>query len=136
MVGVDIYETGVGHIHGGHKYVVGFHDAFSGLTRVYLLKRKSDAPVAYKMYYAWCSTHRVYVKRFNTDNAGELSGEAVRAWARDLRHPCRITNMHTIGTLRYTNHDYNVGIRATHTMSFIFTRAPDYDRRGAICTCT
>ena len=91
LVSVDIYETGVGHIHGGHKYVVGFHDFYSGLTRVYLLKRKSDAPVAYKMYYAWCSSHRVYVKRFNTDNAGELSGEPVRAWARDLRHPCRVT---------------------------------------------
>ena len=91
LVGVDIYETGVGHIHGGHKYVIGFHDFHSGLTRVYILKRKSDALVAYKMYYAWCSTHRVHVKRFNTDNAGELSGEQVRAWARDLRHPCRIT---------------------------------------------
>ena len=91
LVGVDIYETGVGHIHGGHKYVIGFYDTYSTLTRVYVLKRKSDALEAYKMYYAWAAAHKVHVVRFHTDNAGELSGSAVQDWARNLARPCRVT---------------------------------------------
>ena len=68
----DIWTCGVGHMHGGQKYVIGFHDHYSGLDKDYLLHRKSDAASAIKLFVAFCHSHNVTVRRLHTDNAPEF----------------------------------------------------------------
>ena len=81
-VSYDIYEAGVPHIHGGHRYIIGFHDNYSGVNMVYNLLSKSHAPLAMDKYYAWARSHGVDVFRFHADNAGELTGELLKeTWA-------------------------------------------------------
>ena len=48
-ISYDIFEMGVPHVHGGQRYVIGFHDNFSKVNRLYLLHRKSDAPLAMRL---------------------------------------------------------------------------------------
>lgn len=67
--------------------MLGFHDHYSTLIKVYLLKRKSDAIKAMKLFVAWCNSMGFAY----TDNAGELSGVAVHDWASGLVNPIRIT---------------------------------------------
>ena len=81
-VSYDIYEAGVPHIHGGHRYIIGFHDKYSTLNKVYNLQSKSHAHLAMDMYYAWASSHGVKIFRFHADNAGELTGDKLKEkWA-------------------------------------------------------
>ena len=74
---------GLPHAHGGQRYVIGFHDNYSKVNRLYyLLHRKSDAPIAMRSYHAWARSHGVDVRRMHADNAGELTGPALKAeWA-------------------------------------------------------
>lgn len=75
---MDIYVTGVAHIHGGQRYVLGLHDHYSKVDRVYLLHRKSDALQAIlQLFVAWCASLGVVVRRLHSDNAGELTGKQV-----------------------------------------------------------
>ena len=78
-VSYDIYEPGVSHVHGGHKYVIGFHDRFSKVNKLYMLMAKSDAHQAIDSYYSWARSHGVQVRQFHSDNAGELTGDALKA---------------------------------------------------------
>ena len=81
-ISYDIYEAGVPHIHGGHKYIIGFHDAYSGVNMVYNLMSKSHAHLAMDKYHAWARSHGVDIFRFHADNAGELTGEHLKEkWA-------------------------------------------------------
>ena len=72
----DIWESGVAHVHGGQKYLIGFHDHFARLDRFYLLPSKSwhDVERALNAHIAWCASHNVTILRVHTDNALELSG--------------------------------------------------------------
>ena len=44
-----------------------------------------------KLYVAWCASHKVVVRQLHTDNAGELSGAAVKDLATGLASPIQIT---------------------------------------------
>ena len=78
----DIFEMGVRHMHGGQRYLIGFHDTYSTLNKVYLLHHKSDAHKAMDLVYAWARSHGVSIKRFHADNAPELTGPALtEKWA-------------------------------------------------------
>ena len=82
LISYDIFEMGTPHINGGQKYVIGFHDAYSRLNKVYLLKSKSQAGEAMDKFYAWARSHQVAIIRFHADNAPELTGNAVKdKWA-------------------------------------------------------
>ena len=81
-ISYDIFKMGVPHMRGGQRYVIGFHDTYSTLNKVYLLSAKSHAPQAIEMYHAWARSHGVDIKRFHADNAPELTGPKVEAaWA-------------------------------------------------------
>ena len=73
---------GIPHLHGGQKYVIGFHDSYSRLNKVYLLHNKSQAPCAIDKFHAWARSHNVQILRLHADNANELSGKALtEKWA-------------------------------------------------------
>ena len=79
----DIFEMGVRHMQGGQRYLIGFHDAFSRLNKIFLLHQKSDAHKAMHLMYAWANSHGVTVRRFHADNAPELTGPALAdLWAK------------------------------------------------------
>ena len=81
-ISYDIFEMGVRHMFGGQRYVIGFHDAYSTLNKVYLLSSKSHAPQAIELFYAWARSLGVSIKRLHADNAKELTGpKLVAAWA-------------------------------------------------------
>ena len=81
-ISFDIFEMGLPHAHGGQRYVIGFHDNYSKLNRLYLLHKKSDAPVAMRQYHAWARSHGVDIRRMHADNAPELTGAQLKAeWA-------------------------------------------------------
>jgi hypothetical protein len=65
LVSYDIWEVGVGHVHGGQKLVLNFHDHYSNINKPYLLEKYSDAPACIKMYLAWCRSHRVDVRHMH-----------------------------------------------------------------------
>ena len=80
-ISYDIFEMGVGHIHGGHKYVIGFHDTYSRVNKIYVLAAKSDAYLAMRKFHAWANSHGVTIRRMHADNAGELTGaDLKREW--------------------------------------------------------
>ena len=68
-VSYDIYEPGVSHVHGGHRYIIGFHDRYSKVNKLYLLMAKSDAHEAMDNYYSWARSHGVQVRRIPTTPA-------------------------------------------------------------------
>ena len=81
-ISYDIFEMGIPHLHGGQKYVIGFHDSYSRLNKVYLLHNKSQAPCAIDKFHAWARSHNVQILRLHADNANELSGKALtEKWA-------------------------------------------------------
>lgn len=81
-ISYDIFEMGTPAMPGGQKYVIGFHDAFARLNKVYLLRSKSQAPEAMDKFYAWARSLGVDIRRFHADNAPELTGPSVKAkWA-------------------------------------------------------
>ena len=65
-------------MHGGQKNVIGFHDHYSKVDKVYLLHRKSDATEAFKKYVAWCGSYNVTCYRAHTDNAPEFHVPAIQ----------------------------------------------------------
>ena len=82
-ISYDIFEMGVRHMQGGQRYLIGFHDAYSRLNKIFLLHQKSDAHKAMDLMYAWANSHGVTVRRFHADNAPELTGPAlVDLWAK------------------------------------------------------
>ena len=82
FISYDIFEMGLPHLGTGKKYVIGFHDRFSKLNKVYLLLRKSDAGGAMDMFWAWCRSHGVEISGMHADNAEELTGPTlVDKWA-------------------------------------------------------
>ena len=78
----DIWSISVGHVHGGHQYVIGFHDQHSTLTKVYLIARKSDAQSAIREYLNWARSHGVKVSHMHGDGAPELTGLRMQIWLR------------------------------------------------------
>ena len=81
-ISYDIFEMGVPHAHGGQRYVIGFHDNYSRVNKVYLLHKKSDAYLAMNSDHAWARSHGVSIYRMHADNAPELTGPAMKAaWA-------------------------------------------------------
>jgi len=62
---------------------MGFHDHYSGVDKVYLLHRKSDAAMAIKKYIAWARSYGVDVYRLHTDNAPEFHVPAVQSLCAD-----------------------------------------------------
>ena len=63
LISFDTYTTGLSHMHGGERYVLGFHDHYSGVGKVYLMQHKNDAVRAIAKYLAWCNAHNVTVRR-------------------------------------------------------------------------
>ena len=68
----DIYTVGLAHVHGGQRYVMGFHEHKSKVDKVYLLHRKSGAAECIMKYAAWCESHHVKLYCLHTDNAPEF----------------------------------------------------------------
>ena len=67
----DVYYMGVAHVHGGQTKVIGFHDHFSGLNWVKLLKAEDTENIALatREYHAYCLSHKVTIRHVHTDNA-------------------------------------------------------------------
>ena len=78
QISYDIMEMGIPHMTGGHRYVIGFHDAYSHLNKVYLLSSKSQAPQAIERFHAWARSLGVDIRHFHADNAPELTGKTVK----------------------------------------------------------
>ena len=78
-VSFDIYSVGLPHVHGGQRYVMGFHEHKSGVDKVYILHRKSDAAECILKYLAWCNSHGVKVYRLHTDNAPEFHVASIQS---------------------------------------------------------
>eukprot|EP00965_Chrysotila_dentata_P004707 153510-Pleurochrysis_carterae.AAC.1 len=57
----------------------------------YLLARKSDAFKAIQHYVAFCSSHRVTLRRMHTDNAGDLTLQQIRDFL--LQNGVRLTTI-------------------------------------------
>ena len=88
IVGMDIWYNQDAHVHGGQRLVIGFHDNFSKLDKTYLLKSKSEAPIAIEKFLAWSRSQGVTVKRIHTDNAPEfLKGDAAKVFIKWGVHP-------------------------------------------------
>ena len=85
LVSYDIWQAPVGHLFGGQKYVVGFHDQYSALDRVYLLRHKSEFPEALQQYAAFCRSYRVELRRLHSDNEAVLNSRRVAEWCRQHR---------------------------------------------------
>jgi Integrase core domain. len=78
LVSYDIWEVGVGHIHGKQKLVINFHDHYSGLNKPYLLAHYDDAPKAMDLYLSFCNSHHVTCRRMHTDNGTTLCSAEMR----------------------------------------------------------
>ena len=44
LISYDVWEVGVGHVHGGQRKVINFHDHYSRINKPYLIHKYSDAP--------------------------------------------------------------------------------------------
>ena len=81
-ISYDVWTASVGHIHGGQRKVIGFHDQYSKVDKFYLLQNETidEVQLAINKYLAWCSSYNVKPWRFHTDNAPQLSGPRMKAW--------------------------------------------------------
>ena len=78
LISYDVWEVGVGHVHGGQRKVINFHDHYSRINKPYLIHKYSDAPAAIDLFLAWCKSHKVTVRHMHTDNGTTLCSQEVR----------------------------------------------------------
>ncbi|KAI7703162.1 hypothetical protein KC353_g14273 [Hortaea werneckii] len=68
----------------GSRYYVSFVDDCTRLSRVYVLKEKSQLMSRLKDFYQWCLAQRgVRIKRIRSDNGKEYDNGPLKAWMAD-----------------------------------------------------
>lgn len=58
----------------GYKYAISYTDVYSRYSMVYLLKRKSDAPLTIKALHDYYESHNIKISMIRTDQGGEYLG--------------------------------------------------------------
>jgi transposase InsO family protein len=69
----------------GARYYVTFTDDYTRLTRVFILKEKSQLMSKLKEFHAWCFAQRgVKIKRIRSDNGKEFDNGPLKQWMADV----------------------------------------------------
>jgi len=69
----------------GARYYVTFTDDYTRLTRVFILKEKSQLMSRLKEFHAWCFAQRgVKIKRIRSDNGKEFNNGPLKQWMADV----------------------------------------------------
>ena len=72
----DVWGPAPIETRGGKHYYITFTDNYTRLTHLYLLRKKDEAPEAYKQYKAWVQTQLdARIKTLHSDQGGEYLGK-------------------------------------------------------------